>query len=705
MRLEEILDLMKHSPWNFYWVGTGHRNNPDEEWAFEAYDIRHKQLDYIGSVINTVPLPYWWTGIDTYDFTRIDKYVKILLDGHPERFFVPRLYMEPPLDWQKANPEELCVYWNGLATAEEISAMVGTSYQDLNGWDDDKKPYPDQRIAQQSFSSKRWIHDASIALKMVIEHFENGPYSKQFIGYMVAFGNCGECMWWGDWRNQGDPRKGDFGIGHKKRFYEWLMNKYGSLEKLREAWGLPELTAENLTVPSPLERWSEDGKNLRGVLLADDQRQVDCNEFHSDACFDAIEAFGKVIKETSGKASGCFYGYFQDETAGYAGHLATKRAMTTSYVDFYSSPKGYHYCLAGEPGSSQAPGQSFSLKKLWIEENDCRSHHSDDEDRKADNAEDTETVFWREIYRALTFGQGFWWMDIGGVHDDWYTDSRMVEMFRRQADFFKKQSRTERNGVAEVLFVEDEASCAHMTYLSGVQRSCRLRLERELRLCGIPVDHLRISDLLESDMSRYKFIVFCHAFVMPKDLWQKILARIRRDAHILWNYAAGLLDPSFNPENQKAVTGFNTEERKIRMRHRDLYRHIYWHAARRIPQDYPLLNIVAEEGQEVLQKTPDGCVLTARVDRGDGKNIFAADFTLRVPLLRRLLADANVEFFAPEYCSVLADDKLVGFFPKYDCRFDYNFEGDWKDVISGEFVTGKQTLSVFEKRFRIFEKI
>ena len=121
-------------------------------------------------------------------------------------------------------------------------------------------------------------------------------------------------------------------------------------------------------MPTPYERWSEGGKNLRQVILADDQRQVDCNEFHSKCCFDAIETFGKVVKEKTGKPAGCFYGYFQDETVGYAGHLAIDRALTSPYLDFYSSPKGYHYCLAGDPGSSQAPAQSFSRKKLWIEE-------------------------------------------------------------------------------------------------------------------------------------------------------------------------------------------------------------------------------------------------------------------------------------------------------------------------------------------------
>ena len=704
MKLDEILDLMKRVPWNFYYVSTGMWGSVDGE-SYDEYSIRREKLDYIGSTINTVPFPVWWVGIDKYDFTHVDKHLEVLLDGHPQRFCVPRLRVDAPLEWQRENPEELCVYYGGPTTAEEIRAMVGTSYHDQNGWDDGKKPYPDQRIARQSFSSTKWVEDASKALKALIEHFESGPYAEQIIGYMFAFGNCGECMWWGDWRNQGDPRKGDFGISHKKRFFDWAVNKYGSLEKLRKAWNMPSLTRENIPMPTPMERWSEGGKNLRQVLLMDDQRQVDCNEFHSKACFDAIEAFGKTVKETSGKAAGCFYGYFQDETVGYAGHLATERAMTTPYVDFYSSPKGYHYCLAGDPGSSQAPGQSFSLKKLWIEENDCRSHHAADLIRKADNADDTETVFWREICRALVFKQGFWWMDIGGLNDDWYTDERMVEMFRKQTEFYEKQTGIKRESVAEVLFVEDEESCGHTTYLSGIQRGCRLRLERELRLCGAPMDHLRVSDLFEVDLSRYKFIVFCHAFVMPLEKWRKISARIRPDAHVLWNYAAALLDPAPNPANQKAVTGFNTEEGKVKMRHRDLYRHIYWHEARKIPQDYPLLSIAPEKGQEVLQYSPDGCPLTARVDRGEGKSILAADLTLRAPLLRRLMEDAGVKFLAPEYCAVHADSGVIGFFPHYDCDFTYDFEGKWRDVIDGEVFSGKTRLAIKEKRFRLFEKI
>ena len=708
MNIERILELMRHTPWNWYYVCDWEYFCPGitpEEYkeSFRLYADRQAKLDAIGSDICSLLMPWWWTGIEEYDFTRIDEFTEALLKDHPNRYFVPRIKLEPPLDWMKANPEELCVYWHGPQTAEEIRSLVGSTYHDRAGHGGAKdRGY---LISNQSFSSKVWLQDASRALRALVEHLEAGPYGKQIIGYMPAFGNCGECMWWGDWRGQGDPQKGDFGISHKKLFYHWAVEKYGSLEALRRAWGLPELTKENLPIPTPADRWSINGKDLRGVLLADDRRQVDCNEFHSKVCFDAIEVFGRVVKEACGKAAGSFYGYFQDPTVGYAGHLAIERAVTTPWVDFYSSPKGYHYCLAGDPGASQAPAQSIARKKLWIEENDCRSHHAADQSRKANNAEETETVFWREVYRALTLGFGFWWMDIGGLRDDWYGDDRMVEMFCRQADLYKKWSPVSRKSTAQVLFVEDEASCEHMTYLNGQQLGLRLRLERELRRCGAEVDHLRVADLPELDLTQYKFIVFCHAFVMPQDLWRKLESRLRPDAHVLWNYGAALLTPDYDPENQKAVTGFAVQETPERMNHRDLYRHIYWHSTKLIPQDYPRLALVEEPGQEVLQRSPDGFVLTARKARGSGKSLYSADLTLRTPLLRQLLADAGVEFSAPNFCAVLADEKLKGFFPYFDVCFDHQFDGSWRNVITGEVVTGKVKLAIPEKRFVIFEKL
>ena len=701
MNLPEILDIMRHTPWNFYSVCDGNFTH------IEEYKVRRERLDEIGSMICSVGVPGFWVDMDTYDFTGVDRILELLLKDKPNRFCVPRFGITPPLAWMRANPEELCVYYGGPADKEQIAALVGSPYHDQSGWDEDEKPYPVQYISNQSFSSKKWVADASKAIKAFVKHLEEGPYSGQIIGYMPCSGNCGENEWWGDWRNQGDIRKGDFGLTHKKLFLEWAIKKYGSIEAVREKWNRPDASFGNVPIPTPMERWSEGGKDLRFVLLADQQLQVDDNEFHSKCCFDALEAFGKAIKETCRKAAGCFYGYLADETAGYGGHLAIQRALECPYLDFFSSPKAYHYCLAGDPGASQAASQSMAKKKLWIEENDVRSHHalSCDYNRAARTMEDTQTVFWREIYRALTFGFGFWWMDINGLRDDWYGDAGMVQMFKKQADFFKKWSRIPRKSQAQVLFVLDEQSCGHMTYISGLQRALRMRLEREIRLCGAAVDCLRLNDLYEMDLSQYRFIAFCYGFVLPKEQWNILRIRMRSDVHILFNYAAGLLDPAFSPENQKAVTGFSVYESPDRLNHEDLYRNLYWHGPSPLPMDYPRLSIAPEDGQSVYQYSPDGEILTAALPAAEGEQIMAADFTLRYPLLRKMMEKAGACFDAPEGCTVLRDDCLMGFFPHTDVCFSFAFKGIWRNVLTDERVAGEQKISIKAKKLALFEKV
>ena len=725
MTYEETLQFLLHNPWNFYFVdpmpgcknvrdrgtdigGFNCGDYPENVQKTDFYE-RRKRIDEIGAMINLVQIPFGWVGVDEYDYRNVDYMLDQVLKDYPDRYFIPRFHMDAPFEWCRQHPEELCVLWKGPTDPEEIKDLVGTEYQ-INIASSVRK----EKIGRQSFSSKLWQEDAVKALRRFVEHLENSPYAKQIIGYMPLFGECGENLWWGFYPVT-EEHRGDFGITHRKMFYEWAVKRYGSLENLRKAWNMQGLTKENIPIPTPEETWSchlknwRETKTLRSLLLADDQRQVDWNLFHSEVTFDAIELFARTIKEMTGKVTGVFYGYTLEPSAGYCGQILTDRAMASPWLDFYSAPKSYAYCLGGDPGESQGPGQSFSRKKLWIEENDMRSSNllktRPNDTYAPKTLSDSITCYWRELFRALTGKFGFWWMDINGLADDWYTDETLIAMFKHQADFFKKWSPVPRKSVTEVLWIEDDDSNGHMTTRWSIQEGLRRKLNRELRLCGAPVDRYRISDLLELDLSQYKFIVFQHAFVMPKEKWEKILSRIRPDAHILWNYAAGLLDPSYNPANQKAVTGFNTMETPDRMAHSDIYRHIYHHGPGIIRDDYPHLAIIPEEGQEVLQTTPDQYIMTARIDRGQGKNIYAADITLRTPLLRKLMEDAGVNFYAPQYCSVQADEKLIGYFPRYDVMIEHNFEGEWRNVITGEIVSGKAKIPVREKSFAIFEKL
>ena len=69
------------------------------------------------------------------------------------------------------------------------------------------------------------------------------------------------------------------------------------------------------------------------------------------------------------------------------------------------------------------------------------------------------------------------------------------------------------------------------------------------------------------------------------------------------------------------------------------------------------------------------------------------------------MADAGVRFQAPENCAVLADEKLIGFFPRWDVDFSYFFDGQWRNVITGEEARGSVELKIQGKKFAIFEKV
>lgn len=722
---EQALEIMKNSPWTFYYSGYGPNiiTEDGQKGAIdEFYYKNHEVIDEIGSDIRTIGMGT----IFTDDYTDLDKSMEVLLKDYPNRYWVPRLNFRTPDRWNMEHPEELCVYGHPRSLEEIKAAFDDVVYDedgyhvgepanyDYWGWgrDTTSKSGPGT-VSTPSFSSKVYIDYCAERLQKYIEHIENSPYADQVLGYFVGgMGNCGENMWPGDWRNQSDIRRGDFGIANTREFRSFLIEKYGTIENIRKAYNDESLELEDIYEPYPDEYWSEKGMTLDELLLANNQKMVDTAEFHCKATREAIERFSKICFDISGKPNGCFYGYMQDETVGYAGHLWIDELLKSPYVDFMSSPKAYHYCLAGDPGASQAPGQSIQLKpgKLFIEENDSRSYHSltgGDPDRAPKSLDDTVTVFWREIYRALTMDFGFWWMDIRGKNDDWYSDEVLVPMLKAQADFYKKWAPVDRKSIAQVVFVEDEDSCAHMAQCSGVARNARYKLERELRLCGVPVDHLRVCDLLElPDVTQYKFIVFCHAFVMPQELWGKIKAKINPEATILWNYAPAMIgENGFSFENQTAVTGFRTRECGERELHPDQYKHLYWHGVHLCKQDYPLLDIVDDGELEVLQRTDDGHIITARRKTGSLTQILTVDFALRSKLITEMIEKAGVDMLAPVHVAVIADEALVGLFPRYDAEFDYVFDGKYRDVITGETLEGSTHMKIEGKKFRIFEKI
>ncbi len=666
---EQALELLSREP--VFWSRLGFGYDPPRKRNGEAiifntnyqeYRRVHDDFSRAGIKLHTCIVQSGWYGPDEYDYTATDRAVDELLRGAPDRLFIPRIKLNAPVSWCKANPEEVFVYYGGPQTPEEVAAAVDTPDHDWFGFESpmgypvnggtgfvDDRPNLGTKVCLQSFSSKKWLRDAGEALRRLIEHLESGPYGAQIIGYHVAFGCCGETTLWGAWRGRDSQTRGDYGIGHRRDFLAWALEKYQGEEALRAAWKIDGKTPlSEVRVPCPTQRVSK-GTSLEDDFYADCPLMQDYNAFLSEKDAEAIEYFGRVVHETCGKASGAFYGYLMVPQSSYSGHLAIERILNSPHVDFLSSPKAYSYHTVGEPGGEQAPSRSYNLKKLWLDEVDNRTHL--ERRGTADmthSMEETLTVLWRECMKNLTGGQNFWWMDLG---EGWFDDPQIMEhigkMFRVQAQANKTPHRT----VSEVLLLCDEMDIMNRRVSYGLTEGLLKRMDREAKLTGAPVDMFRLKDIDRLPMEQYKVVIFLNCGVIDGKAREAIWQRLRPDAAVVWHFAPGILAPGFDPEHVRELTGFTLVETKEHSRF--MYDNI--------PGDFAPLRVQEGQGVRAVLEDSEGYVLAARTWRGH-QSLFAVEPLLTHETLRGVYRDAGVHAYAPDDCTVYADNRLISVF-------------------------------------------
>ena len=118
---------------------------------FEQVKKYHRDFYKAGIRLHTSILFTGWVGIDKYDYELTDKVLSTIFSCGKDLLYIPRIKLNVPLEWEKENPEELCVYFDGPRDKESIRALVGTPKHDLlgyqsprgyytaGGWQDDQR--------------------------------------------------------------------------------------------------------------------------------------------------------------------------------------------------------------------------------------------------------------------------------------------------------------------------------------------------------------------------------------------------------------------------------------------------------------------------------------------------------------------------------------------------------------------------------------
>ena len=400
---------------------------PDRE---PFYDLAER-FRKAGVRINLSNLPAGWIDENEYDFRSMDDTLNGLVARVPDVLYISRLRLDPPVKWLEKHPEEACVTEGASTDVQDVlecirKGRVNHTY-DLKGPRAFNGMHPmitDSPVCLQSFTSKVWLKAACETLEKVIEHKQSQPYWEHLIGIHICFGATCEMLRWSNYVN----RAVDYSAKHTKAFFDWALNRYGSLEALREAWDQPELTRETAFVPP--SAWRDESRlHSPAAMYRRDGAGRFCEDygwFHSETVVDAFLELAKVSKRMAPDlAVGAFYAYEN------CGHDHIDRMLNSPYVDYLSAPKSYAEPMPGGRGGITAPMPSIQRKKVWVDEFDNRTHLAYEPKKEtrsginvipATTLEESANVLWREVCKIEQFHGNWWWMDQGDPDHRWYND-------------------------------------------------------------------------------------------------------------------------------------------------------------------------------------------------------------------------------------------------------------------------------------------
>lgn len=482
-----------------------------------------------------------WTGPEEYDFSAIDEQIRMYLALDPEAYLIVMVRLIQPPWWMEAHPDELVDY-----------AVQG----ELGG---------DERFRAKrgSMASEQWLRDTGEAWRALIEHIEAQPWGKRVAGYHPGYGISAEWHYFGSWRDQYP----DTGAAMTARFREWLRGKYATDEALQRAWADPDVTFESATVPGVQARKFGELIAFRDPEV--EQRAIDYYRCHQRVVADALEHFGRIVRDTTdgAKICGAYYGYFfgvRPQTQG--GHLDLQRLFDSPNLDYFVAPYSYSHRLMGQDGRLRSLAAAHFIGGTpHILEGDIRTYlHSANEYGRTENVTQSLAAVTREFSTALIERAGFWWVDFGPENEGgWFDDARIMERASVLQDVAERALHQPREQTAQVALVADLESFYYVSDGHGMELSYRLveDIGTELHHAGAPFDTIHLDQLAEADLDRYRMLVFLNAFALDPDE-AALITRLREAGEhaVVFLCAPGLITPDrVSLAQAETVTGLKLD--------------------------------------------------------------------------------------------------------------------------------------------------
>ena len=502
-------------------LGFWHPTKPHgmEEW---------RQFARSGVSLFMINLPLWPSDAGpSAPETVWERGFELLEKAHPDFRAWIRLDLEPPETWLRAHPEEAQIHYD-------------EQRGDRFSW----------RVA---FAAPLWRRETAGRLERFIATVE-ARWGHRVWCYQLHAGDCGE--WAYSWK----PVLSGYAPAQIAAWREWLRERYGHEERLREAWGDTSAGFENAEPPPWSGRlrprqWPP-ASHLHDP--ASDRRLVDWLTFHGYAQADALARLAGVARralESLGrkKLIAAFHGYhFAPYGAAYfygnAGYSDLDLVLRSPDLDALCTPLAYIHRNPGGVTSHHNLATSIRLHgKLFFTEDDTFTHRAQWTPWRycCRTAEETLEILWRNLAGILAEGGSQWWMDHDG--GGWYLDPVLEKGIQQMRKVAEETLARDRAPCAQVVCVTNEASFRLLRQDVALSDLLWPRTQIELMRIGAPVEFVRVRDLAiaesRGETARWRFVVVSGCLWLD-DEERALLERtlLGGGRHVLFLHGQGISD-------------------------------------------------------------------------------------------------------------------------------------------------------------------
>jgi hypothetical protein len=485
------------------------------------------------------------------DLFDVDQQAKFILDGDPDAYLFVRFVIRPPESWKRKHVQEYFI--TDENTVHDTPSLASDAF-----WD-----------AASKYSAA------------VVGYCESTLWGAHVVGYGNYHHTEGVHMPAADgWLFDHNPLM-------TQKLREFLKKKYGTVEKLRAAYGDSLMTFENAEAPKDKMRGSvpdvtkmlyfEAGKDnralrdyleLNGELFRARYRQM--SAAMAGAADRKVIFLHDALKQTMlGWNLKGFFGYssfgeLESWSPAYPELMGGSGSIGAAALDGAPGYNGlvtpHDYQARGIGGVYEPEGivDSIVLRGMYFScEMDSRFHRTN-EIGSARNLQEAEAILWRNLATGLARGFNSYWQ-WGFAVEDWFYCDRIHNLIGRQADIMRRSLGWKHETMPGIAMILDDSALLE-TDGNGNFFNEAIMWEQKMGMarCGVPHNIYLFEDLALPNFPKHRVFYFPNLFRVDEKRMAILKEKVFRDGNIvIWGPGSGISDgEKIGTESAAKLTGF-----------------------------------------------------------------------------------------------------------------------------------------------------